>query len=466
MRQRGSCHIECRLGSKSLHVQAVPGPTAPLEQMTANACSASLPPYLTPDPIPSCRVGQFRHSASTTNAAELLIVRGYCQARRHITQRSESPASRTLLRSGCFSDTSPLGVKSAPARPFRKPQVVLRPDRNQLAFRAFTDVWKARRGCELANASDNAYRLGTICRFALPGTEVDMLFGDKALDSITTDDIEAFRDARKTKGLSPVAVNHDLRLLRKMFNWAIRKGYLDRTPFKIGTEPAIRLEREFPRRKRLQTADDEKRLLDSSGPQLRAFIIAMLDTGCRPGEILSLQWRDVSLDRNELIVRAEKEKTRTGRIIPITSRLKSILEMRRLDPEGEEFGPEAYAFGNEVEERVKPMRELWTEAVEKAGLTGLQMRDLRHEAGSRFMEAGMPISYVSNMLGHTNLTTTSRYLNINVRVLHREMEKFETARRLAESVASLLQENAKSAQTNLPQADANSAEPSSKPTVQ
>ena len=52
-----------------------------------------------------------------------------------------------------------------------------------------------------------------------------------------------------------------------MFNWAIRKGYLERTPFKIGTEPAIRLEREIPRCKRLQTADDEKRLLDSSVPR-------------------------------------------------------------------------------------------------------------------------------------------------------------------------------------------------------
>jgi integrase len=32
----------------------------------------------------------------------------------------------------------------------------------------------------------------------------------------------------------------------------------------------------------------------------------MLDTACRPGEILSLQWADVSLDRHELTIRAEK----------------------------------------------------------------------------------------------------------------------------------------------------------------
>jgi hypothetical protein len=40
----------------------------------------------------------------------------------------------------------------------------------------------------------------------------------------------------------------------------------------------------------------------------------------------------------------------------------------------------------------------------------------------------MPINYVSNMLGHSNLSTTSRYLNINRRGLFLAMEKFEENR--------------------------------------
>jgi hypothetical protein len=72
--------------------------------------------------------------------------------------------------------------------------------------------------------------------------------------------------------------------------------------------------------------------------------------------------------------------------------------------------------------------EAWNNAATKAGLTDFQIRDLRHEAGSRFDEAGMPINYVSNMLGHSNLSTTSRYLNINRRGLHLAMEKFEENR--------------------------------------
>jgi len=125
----------------------------------------------------------------------------------------------------------------------------------------------------------------------------------------------------------------------------------------------------------------------------------LLDTACRPGEILSLQWRDVSLARRELVIRAEKTKTRTERIIPVSSRLLAVLEMRRLDPSGQPCGRDAYVFGNEVGERVRSVRTAWTNACKKAGLRGFQLRDLRHEAGSRFDEAGVPINYVSSFLG-------------------------------------------------------------------
>ena len=128
---------------------------------------------------------------------------------------------------------------------------------------------------------DNRYRLDKICTFVLTAGGPSVAFGDKHLDAITTDDVEAFRDARKATGLCAVTVNHDLKLLRKMFNWGIRKGYLQKTPFKIGTEPAISLEREIPRDKRFESDADERRVLDAAAPYLRAVIIGMLDTGCR-----------------------------------------------------------------------------------------------------------------------------------------------------------------------------------------
>lgn len=245
------------------------------------------------------------------------------------------------------------------------------------------------------------------------------------LDLIRTGDVEAFRDARKVEGLSACTVNHDLKLLRKMFNWAIRRGYLERTPFKIGTEPAITLDKEIPRDRRFQNDDDEQKLLDACDPYLRTVVVALLDTACRLGEILSLQWRDVNLERHELTIQAIKAKTRMARIVPISTRLLALMEMRKLDPAGREFSPDAHVFGNDVGERVTSVRAAWEDARSKAGLNDLQIRDLRHEAGSRFDEAGVSTNYVSKILGHASLNTTTRYLNIQKRGLHLAMEKLE-----------------------------------------
>jgi hypothetical protein len=146
----------------------------------------------------------------------------------------------------------------------------------------FAEIWKAQRGSQLVQPRDNEHRLSTIGAFIVPGRGAQA-FGDLPLDQIRTGDIEAFQDARRAKGLSAYTVNDDLKLLRKMFNWGIRKGYLERTPFKIGTEPAIKLDKEIPRDRRFQAEDDEQRLLNAAEPHLRAVVVALLDTACRLG---------------------------------------------------------------------------------------------------------------------------------------------------------------------------------------
>ena len=90
-----------------------------------------------------------------------------------------------------------------------------------------------------------------------------------------------------------MTINHDLKLLRKMFAWGIRERLIIATPFKVGTENAIRLDPESPREQRLTDPELERKLFDAASPPLRGVLTAMLETCCRPGEILSLQWRDV-----------------------------------------------------------------------------------------------------------------------------------------------------------------------------
>jgi integrase len=52
------------------------------------------------------------------------------------------------------------------------------------------------------------------------------------------------------------------------------------------------------------------------------------------------------------------------------------------------------------------------------GAVDLHFHDLRHEAGSRWLEAGMPLHHVKEILGQANISQTDTYLNAGKVALH------------------------------------------------
>lgn len=349
-------------------------------------------------------------------------------AGRHIELRSDAEALADQIR---------IAIRAGEFGKPPKPSAVR--DEAPLTFAEFAKEWAHRRGYQLVRSRDNDYRLKAIRAFVLPGTDPPVTFGEKPVAAITAGDIEAYRHHRRGAGLSAVTSNHDLKLLRKMFAWGVRERLIPSTPFKVSTETVIKLDPETPRERRFRSDDDEEALLLAANPHLRAVIIAMLDTCCRPGELLSLQWRDVDLERRQLVVRPEKTKTRRGRLLPISSRLQSTLQMRRLGPDGKELPEDAFVFGDAVGNRTLSIRTAWENAREAAGLGDFHLADLRHEAASRFEEAGVPTTYVSKFLGHRNLTTTTRYLNTTVRGLRLAVEKLEAEKKKPRPLANGLQ---------------------------
>jgi integrase len=71
-----------------------------------------------------------------------------------------------------------------------------------------------------------------------------------------------------------------------MFNRAVGREYLDKAPFRCGTDTLIRKDREDNMRRRRISEDEEHRLLSVAPPYMRAMIITALDTGMRRGEML------------------------------------------------------------------------------------------------------------------------------------------------------------------------------------
>ncbi len=267
-----------------------------------------------------------------------------------------------------------------------------------------------------------------------------------------------------------------------MFRWAVKKGYLTRNP--VADSESIKREKHAKRNRRLvpdvlndkgkiEREGEERRLLAVASAHLQRLIIGALETGMRRGELLGLMWRDVNLERKEITVRAETTKTRTARVLPVSSRLAAVLEMARTsletfmasgptskmsDQEREAFLGRCYVFGDGAGLKVGNVKRAWETAVLKAhgydpkwtktskglmaesrtalAVIDLHFHDLRHEAGSRLLEAGWPLHHVQDMLGHANVSQTSTYLNATRVGLQDSMRRFDDSASRCNPVAS------------------------------
>jgi len=55
---------------------------------------------------------------------------------------------------------------------------------------------------------------------------------------------------------------------------------------------------------------------------------------------------------------------------------------------------------------------VWIQALERAEISGLRFHDLRHEATSRFVEAGLSDQEVASITGHKSMQMLQRYTHL------------------------------------------------------
>ena len=283
------------------------------------------------------------------------------------------------------------------------------------------------------------WALDVIARTLIPGAHGQQIpFGAKPMRDIVRADIEAWRTSRRTAHAhlttptaGAVALNRMLGRLRHLCSWAVIEGFLEHTPFRRGGVAIVKLTTEQPRYRRLVDGEEAK-LLAAAGRHLHDLIVAALSTACRQGELLNLKFKDITPNQT-LVIRAEHAKTNERREVPVGQRLAAVVEMRKTAPDGQAHGPDAYIFGNPVGEKVGSIKKSWMVCVLKShghlpvwvkGTTnhlapasraayrsiGLHFHDLRRECASRWLEAGVPLHVVRDLLGHKNISQTSTYL--------------------------------------------------------
>ena len=157
----------------------------------------------------------------------------------------------------------------------------------------------------------------------------------------------------------------------------------------------------------------EKQILLEAVNQSRNIWLATLvelaiETGMRRGELLSIEWSDVDLDRRT--IHLENTKNGSPRTVPLSRRVLELLNAIPRDICGRVFPINAVA-----------LRGLWRRACKRANIENLHFHDLRHEATSRFFEKGLNVMEVAAITGHKDLRMLQRYTHLRAEDLAKKL---------------------------------------------
>jgi integrase len=245
------------------------------------------------------------------------------------------------------------------------------------------------------------------------GSLTTFLGSERQLREINPADIEGFKLHRR-KEVSGSTVNRELALLKHMLNLAIDWDlYLGSNPVR-----KVKYFQEVNTGFRTLSKEEEKKFLAHATPYIQDIATFDLNTGLRIGEILSLTWESVDLEKNLLSVFAHK--TNKIRIVPINTEARRVLSYWALGKKSQ------FVFYNH--ETGKPFVDLkagFALACRKAGIEGVTWHTLRHTFASRLVARGADIVTVQQLLGHSSITVTMRYTHTNLDAKRNATQKLE-----------------------------------------
>ncbi len=216
---------------------------------------------------------------------------------------------------------------------------------------------------------------------------------------------------RKAAKRSGPTLNRYLVALAALYAWARRARLVPR-----GFESPTRHVDKFPEnrgRVRYLTDDERARLLTAckaaAWPRLHLLVSMALTTGARRGELLSLRWCDIDLDRAEAILHDTKNGDRRVLVL-----LPSVCE------ELQRFAPRDAATSSALvfRSRLRPsqpyaMEQAFRDALAAADIKNFRFHDCRHTAASYMAQHGASLLEIADTLGHRQLRMVQRYAHLN-----------------------------------------------------
>ncbi len=255
----------------------------------------------------------------------------------------------------------------------------------------------------------------------------------RPLTTIQAIDLAKYRDDRLKARKSASTVRLELSVVSHLFTVAVKEwGMPLQNPVRN-----IRLPRARNARERRLNTDELQYLLESlqnSGHGIgfqrnvwtRPIFEFAIETAMRRGEVLSLEWKNVDLERRIAILPETKNGER--RVVPLSTMAIKILKEIPRSINGRVFSTTVNAFRLSFRRALARARRNYARNCLAAGLmrdpaflSDFKFHDSRHEATSRLFEKGLNPIEASSVTGHKTLSMLKRYTHLNAELLAKKL---------------------------------------------
>ena len=158
-------------------------------------------------------------------------------------------------------------------------------------------------------------------------------------------------------------------------------------------------------RLRWLTVDEAQRLQNAAAPDLRMLVAAGLNTGCRAGELLALRAGDYDSRSHTLLI--ADSKSGAPRRVPLTDDGVALFEritVGKLEDEALFLRADGSPWYRVA--LVRAMRAACTAARVRPAAT---FHTLRHTYASHLVQAGVPLIFVAETLGHSDARMVTKH---------------------------------------------------------
>lgn len=237
---------------------------------------------------------------------------------------------------------------------------------------------------------------------------------EKRLTEIKEKDIKHFLQFQKDtlqgdngSKISNSTLNRRLHSLKSFFKWLISDNIINTNP--AASIPSLKEKQITPP---VLSHDEVGRLLLAIPPRKTALRLAtglLYQTGMRVSELTYLKISDINFRSHQIKILSKGNKERVIHISPefLTPIKEYVRKRQNITEDSPLFThPSGRGFSS------WSIQEALRSCSKKTGITATP-HTLRHSFATHMLEAGFPLNYLQQVLGHSSLNTTATYLHIS-----------------------------------------------------